>query len=272
MSLFNVDRTKCNHDGLCAMVCPAGVIAMNENVPEPVKGMEQGCINCGHCVAICPHGALSLQTMPVEQCPPLQDAWKIPPQQMEQLLKGRRSVRLYKQQEVARETLERIIDFARFAPSAKNFQPLSWIVIQKPERVREVAGMVIDWMRAQAEKQTPMSKMLNFAGLVAVWNTGYDVILRSAPHLLMTYAPQANGSAGVDAAIALTYAELAALSFDLGTCWAGYFQIAASQSAELRATLGIPEKHQSTGALMVGYPKLQHQRIPFRNEANIAWN
>lgn len=272
MSLFSIDHTKCSRDGFCVRDCPAGIITMNGGVPEPLEGAEKFCINCGHCVAVCPHGALSLQSMPVEECLPLQKSWRIPPEQMKQLLKGRRSVRLYKQQEVAHETLEQVLDLARYAPSGKNSQPLSWIVIQKPERVRELAGMVIDWMRAQVEERSMLAKMLNFAGLISVWDTGYDGILRGAPHLIVTHAPQANTSAVVDASIALTYTELAALSFELGSCWAGYFHIASMQSEELQAALGLPEKHQCTGSLMLGYPGIQHQRIPLRNEARIAWN
>ena len=272
MSLFHVDQTKCSRDELCARECPMGIISMNGGAPEAVEGTEARCINCGHCVAICPHGALSLETMPVEQCQPLQESWKIPPEHMEQLLKGRRSIRLYQQKEVQRETLERILDFARYAPSAKNVQPLHWIVIQKPERVRELAGMVIDWMRSQIEEQSMLAKLSNFGGLVSAWDKGYDGILRGAPHLIITHALKTNKSAPVDAAIALTYAELTALSLDLGSCWAGFFHMAAGRSPELQAALSLPENHHCTGALMLGYPKLQYQRIPLRNEANIAWS
>ena len=272
MSLFSVDRAKCTRDGLCAMECPMGIISMNGGVPEPTEGAGERCINCGHCVSVCPHGALSLKTMPTTQCQPLSQSWKVPPEQIEQLLKGRRSVRLYTQQEVTRETLEQVLDFARYAPSAKNFQPLGWIVIQKPERVRELAGLVIDWMRAQAEQRSTMAKLMNFGGLITAWDNGYDAILRSAPHLIVSYAPQAARTAIVDASIALTYIELAATSFDIGTCWAGYFHMASTQSAELQAALGVPKKHQCTGTLMLGYPKLQHQRIPLRNEVKVAWN
>ena len=272
MNLFSVDQTKCSRDGLCVMECPMRIISMNGNVPEPVENAEKLCINCGHCVAVCPHGALSLQTMPVEQCLSLQGSWRIPPEQMEQLLKGRRSVRLYRGKAVERRILEQVLDFARFAPSARNSQPLSWIVIQKPDRVKDLAEIVIDWMRAQLEEESVLAKMLNVGSLISAWDKGYDAICRSAPHLVIAHAPQANKGAIIDASIALSYAELAALSFDLGSCWAGYFHVASTHSPELQAALGLPEKHQSLGTLMLGYPKLQHHRIPLRNEARIAWN
>ena len=91
MSIFVVDQEKCKRDGICATVCPVSIIAMNSHGPEPVEGVEERCLNCGHCVAVCPHGAFSLQTMPVGQCPSLQENWKLTPDQVEQFLKGRRS-------------------------------------------------------------------------------------------------------------------------------------------------------------------------------------
>jgi hypothetical protein len=42
-------------------------------------------------------------------------------------------------------------------------------------------------------------------------------------------------------------------------------------SASLQETLALPEEHQSFGAMMVGYPKFEYQRIPMRKEAQITW-
>ena len=102
MSLFTIDHQKCTRDGLCAADCPMSIITMNDHGPEPVAGAEQMCINCGHCTAVCPHGALTLHTMPLEHCPPLQAGWQLQPEQVEQFLKGRRSVRSYKSEPVPR--------------------------------------------------------------------------------------------------------------------------------------------------------------------------
>jgi len=271
MSLFVVDQEKCKRDGICATECPVSILTMNDHDPEPVEGAEQRCLNCGHCVAVCPHGAISLQTMPSERCQPLRDDWRLTPEQVEQFLKGRRSIRTYKDQPVEREVLTHMIDMARFAPSGHNGQPVSWLVIHDKNEVKRLAGVVIDWMRSQVEAKTPFARAFSMKGLVAAWETGYDPICRSAPHLIITHAPKNNKIASLSCSIALTYLELAALPFGLGTCWAGYFQLAAEMSSSLQEALALPDGHQSFGAMMVGYPKFEYQRIPMRNEAQIMW-
>lgn len=268
MSLFMIDQKKCTRDGLCAADCPANIIAMNEHGPEPVEGAEQRCINCGHCVAICPHGALTLQTMPMEHCPSLQYGWQLTPEQVEQFLKGRRSVRSYKQEPVARDVLNKIIDTARFAPTAGNAQSVNWTVIHDREEVHRIAGATIEWLREAS--QTPD---LSWAkSLITAWETGYDPICRGAPHLILTHVPKEQAQmAAADGTIALTYVELAALPHQVGTCWAGFVYMAASMSPTVHAALNLPEEHQFLGGMMIGYPKMKYHRIPMRNEPQLNW-
>ena len=71
--------------------------------------------------------------------------------------------------------------------------------------------------------------------------------------------------------IALTYLELAATSMGLGCCWAGYFNAAAASFPPLIEALALPEGHQSYGAMMIGFPQYQYQRLPARNEPAITW-
>jgi nitroreductase len=80
-----------------------------------------------------------------------------------------------------------------------------------------------------------------------------------------------DGSAPAACTIALTFLELAASSFDLGACWAGYFNAAATFWQPLQQELGLPEGNVSFGSMMVGYPKFKYQRLPLRNDAEVMW-
>ena len=149
MSQFFVDESKCRRDGICAAVCPAGVLEPGGvSPPALVPGGEELCISCGHCVAACPYGACSLDTMPTESCPPLRAEWHLTPEQAEHFLRSRRSIRAYKEAEVDPGRLERLIRVARYAPSGHNGQPVRWLVLSGREPVRALAGHVVDWFRA----------------------------------------------------------------------------------------------------------------------------
>src|SRR5512147_1088145 len=142
MSLFEIDRKKCAGDGICATVCPIGIIEFNNETPKPVTDAEQRCISCGHCVAACPTGALSHRAMRPEECRPYNRALSITSEQAGQFLTSRRSIRVYETKEVERSTLKSLIAIARYAPTGMNSQPVNWMVISG-EKVQRLSGMVI---------------------------------------------------------------------------------------------------------------------------------
>lgn len=264
MSLIRIDETKCRRDGVCAAVCPARLITRRgEEFPEPIPGAEGLCIACGHCVAACPTGALSNRKVPLEDCPPIRRDLQVNSEALEQFLKTRRSTRVFKERPVPRDILDRVIDSARWAPSAVNIQPVRWTVVGEPGGVKHLAGLSVEWMR---------SKNWSYGqSFVAAWDQGEDRVLRSAPHLVVASASTGNPWSQCDCSIALTYLELAAQANGLGTCWAGLFVRAAENSASIRESLGVAEGDKVYGAVMLGYPKWRYQRIPNRNKAKITW-
>jgi nitroreductase/NAD-dependent dihydropyrimidine dehydrogenase PreA subunit len=273
MSLFTVDQEKCKRDGICVSECPVGIIEIKSDdaLPEPIPEAWEFCINCGHCVAVCPHGALSLATMSLQECAPTDMSALPGPEHIENFLKARRSIRTYKSKPVAREMLTRMIDSARYAPSGHNRQPVHWLVIQGEDEVRRLAGVTVDWMRAMIEEQSPIAELLHLDRPIAAWERGVDRVLRSAPSLVIAHGEEAERTAQSSCIIALTYLELAAFANGLGACWAGYFNAAASLFPPMQQTLALPKGHLCFGAIMVGYPKFNYQRVPLRNEASVTW-
>ncbi len=273
MNLFVVNEEKCKRDGLCVAVCPARIIELKDEkkTPTPVDVADEYCIKCGHCVAVCPHGALSHTIMTPEQCTPMQKELIPKPEQIEHLLRARRSIRTYKDQAVERDVLTRLIDVARFAPTGGNSQTVSWLVIHDGKEVARLAGLAIDWMRSLLEEGSPLAAAMRLDRLIATWEAGNDRICRGAPHVIVAHAPKDEGTAQAACTIALTYLELAAVPLGLGTCWGGYFNTAANVYPPMAQALGLPEGHTSFAAMMVGYPKYGYQRLPMRNEARIIW-
>ncbi len=273
MSHINVDHEKCISDSICAAECPARLIRMDrdERYPIPVKDFEDICFRCGHCVAVCPTGAISFEWLSPEDCTPIRQELAITPEQAEQFLCSRRSVRVSQDKPVPRDILEKLLEIACMAPSAKNEQPWHWIVVEDPAEVRRLAGMVVHWMRGIVQANPHDESLVGFVRAVSSWDEGYDRICRGAPHVVVAHADRNWGFGAEDCALALSNLDLYGTSRGLGACWAGYLYHAINACPPLFEALGLPEGHRAFGAMMVGYPGVRYERIPLRRKPRVTW-
>jgi nitroreductase/NAD-dependent dihydropyrimidine dehydrogenase PreA subunit len=273
MATFDVDFDKCQRDGLCAAECPTQVIRLGDPDPVPAAGPDFAdyCLACGHCVAVCPTGAFRLAGMAPEQCPPIEKELQLSREQAEQFLRGRRSIRVFREKPVERAKLEKLIEIACAAPSAKNSQPWNWTVVEEPAEVRRLAGMVVEWMRTVMQAYPERAAAAAFPRVVAAWDQGIERVCRGAPHVIVAHADKSYPFGAEDTALALSYLELFAPQLGLGACWGGYFYSAVNAHPPLFQALGLPAGHRAFGAVMVGYPKFRYHRLTLRRPPRIAW-
>ncbi len=272
MRILKIAEKKCIKCGSCSEVCPVKIISFEKGkFPENVSWAKKVCINCGHCVSVCPSGALSLDTMPVEECPPVKDEFQVDQTQVKQLLRSRRSIRVYKKNVVSKDKIEDLIDIARYAPSGHNFQPVKWKIIYDRDKVAVLKDLVLDWMRISLEKDPVLAKKYYMHNILRGCEAGYDLILRGAPHVIITYASEKDGTADHSCRLALSYFEIAAFSTGLGTCWAGYLDMAFAFYPVLRDFLSLPEGEIPYASMLLGYPKFNYKRIPLRKAPVIDW-
>ncbi|UCF94621.1 MAG: nitroreductase family protein, partial [Desulfobacterales bacterium] len=210
MNLFTIDPQKCNQDGLCVQACPTTVIQMNspDDMPTPTADFEQYCLACGHCVAVCPTGAFNLSWLDSDDCPPVRKELNLSPEQAEHFLRSRRSIRNYKDQPVERRLLEKLLEIAGYASSARNMQPWHWTVVANPAETRRLAGMVIDWMRSVMRRDPASAERRGYPRVVAAWESGQERICRGAPHVIVAHGDKNWDFGAEDCALALSYLEL----------------------------------------------------------------
>jgi len=139
----------------------------------------------------------------------------------------RRSVRSYKLDPVSEDSLKRILEAARLAPSAKNKQDWKFIVVRDPEK---------------RKKLSVAAKNQEFIAQAPVVIVGVAL----DPDYFMTSEVQA---CKVDLGIAMEHIALAAVAEGLGTCWIGAFY-----QDEVKKILNIPEKYKVIALMPLGFP------------------
>lgn len=276
MSLIKIDEDKCNKDGICVRECPIALLAQKDDksIPQATDNAENMCMHCGHCVAVCPTGALSLSNILVDDCLPIKKELALNVEQVEQFLRSRRSIRQFKDKEASKETIAKLIDLARYAPTAHNDQAVEWIVICGKDEIKKYTELVVDYFRQVLKEDPEEGKEKHFDLIVGAWDMGIDIIGRNASHLIIAHASKTATFSRfypMDCATAIGYAELAAPILGLGTCWNGMFLIAINEWKPLCDALSIPEQNGCYGVLMAGYPAVKYYRMPARREPKIMW-
>lgn len=273
-----VNEKTCLRDGLCAMVCPLGIMtARDDGMAMVNQALAPRCIACGHCVAVCPSGSLSLTGVsggaaaPLGSGQPIRPGLRISLEQAEQFMKTRRSVRRFQPEPPERELIARLLDDTEWASSGHNARPTEWTVLMGHAAVAKAADLTVEWMREVIDVAPEVAQRFHMKGVVRACEAGMDIICRGAPCLVAAHSPEAGATPREDAAIALTYLELLAHAAGLGACWAGFVTFAASQHPDLKSALGIPPGRVMHGGLLLGTPAIRYARIPPRAPARVTF-
>jgi nitroreductase/NAD-dependent dihydropyrimidine dehydrogenase PreA subunit len=272
MLKFTIDELKCTKCGSCANDCPAGIIDMNAVYPAVAAERKGACFKCQHCLAVCPTGAVSILGKNPEHSRPLKGG--LPdPDRLETLIKGRRSVRQYRDENLAPELIQRLLDVARHAPTGHNARRVRLTVIDDKEvmdnfREQTMRGL----MRVVRENRLPAG-MTFVAELVTLWEEHrVDTVFRGAPHLIVTSAPKVGATPEADCLIALSYFELFAQSLGVGTVWNGIAKLTFNDLVpELRKALGIPDRHLIGYAMAFGKPAVNYHRTVEQDRKSMVY-
>jgi nitroreductase len=95
-------------------------------------------------------------------------------------IKGRKSIRRFKPTPVPDEDIKRILDAGRWAPSANNTQPWSFIVIQDKTVLKEMAAAVRDMI----DRMLPYAESEKQAQRLAAYKSNYYTFFENAPMMI----------------------------------------------------------------------------------------
>lgn len=151
-------------------------------------------------------------------------------------IRKRRSIRAFTQEDVSKEEVEKLLDAARYAPSAGNIQPWEFIVIRDFRTKRKLSMAALD-----------------------------QTFIEEAPVVIVVCANEMRssrryGSRGAtlyclqDTAAATQNMLLTACALGLGTCWIGAFH-----EEEVRKILNIPSGVRPVAIIPVGHPRFSRE-------------
>lgn len=271
MLRFEVTENRCVKCGLCAKDCPVSIIKMKSGgYPMIPAEKEQECIKCQHCLAVCPTGALSIIGRKPEQSLLLKG--RLPdPQQLEALMKGRRSVRSYKDENLEPELLQHLLDVAWHAPTGHNDRQVRFTVIDDKQALAAFRDEAYTGLAQLISSGNLPHEKAFFADYVNLWQKmKVDVLFRGAPHLVIASAPQSCISPLPDCLIALSYFELFSQTQGIGTVWNGLVKLTIDLVPDLRERLQIPQDHLFGYAMGFGKPAVHYPRTIESGPANVV--
>ncbi len=155
-------------------------------------------------------------------------------------IKKRRSVRAYTSEEVSEEDVEKLLEAARWAPSAGNIQPWEFVIVTHAETKRRLSDAAL-----------------------------HQTFIEEAPVVIIVCADVARSSWGYgsrgtdlyclqDTAAATENILLAAQALGLATCWVGAFH-----EDEVAKAINTPTNMRPLAIVPVGHPA-EKPRVPPR--------
>ncbi len=283
----NID--KCTGCGSCVKACPVFVLGMNEGKSFIEKG--NWCIECGHCGAVCPERAIIQERTIVNKNLEIGDKAAVTPKDCMQLLRERRSVRNYKDKPLSRETIQKIIEAGKYAPTGSNSQRVHYTVITSSETIKAISEEVSRYNSKffkQLQNKAFASMMKLFLGKnklneLLLYSPGIlhaaevmeqgkgDPMLHNAPALLIAHAEKWDGSPAFNCAIALYHCSLMAHTMGIGVCFNGWIENTVNINKKLRKMIGIPNDNKCFGAMTLGYQDIKYRRLVERKDPDVEW-
>ncbi|MEM2123002.1 MAG: nitroreductase family protein [Candidatus Bathyarchaeia archaeon] len=180
------------------------------------------------------------------------------------LLKGRRSIRRYLPERVPMEILYRILDSARWAPSAHNAQPWRFIAVVEEDLKRRLAeAMAEDWIRDLTGNGLSIrdAKVKAEASIGVFTNSPVLVLACLSMEDMDKYPDERRMEAeyvmAVQSLAAAIQNMLLAIYFEgLGGCW---YCAPLFCRDTVRKILGIPISVEPQALITLGYPAEEPQ-------------
>jgi len=184
-----------------------------------------------------------------------------------EIIKTRRCVRNYKEDQIPDDDIKFLIDCAGYTPSGLNMQPWGFLVIKNKDVLRRLSEFGKKFMIPLLEQFKNTSQAA--ADFLSFLKTEGSDMFYNAPLMVIILGNNKAPTAAYDCSMAAQTMMLAAHSIGIGSCWIGGVQ-RALMDEKIMKELGVPEGYIIVAPLIFGYPK-GITEMPERREPEVVW-
>jgi nitroreductase len=193
-------------------------------------------------------------------------------QDLEMLIKGRRSIRQWKKEDVPDELIRKAVELATWAPNGGNYQGWHFIVVKQKEMIEKMANAVqaaadriaswpeaASWQEDVRRYQKNSSYFRNAPVCIGVFISEYQSVMDKVLMARESFDPGAKNILGFrrtaptsiqSAAAAVTTMLLVFHQMGFGAVWLGAPLMAKK---EIETLLKVPANFSLTSLIAVGY-------------------
>lgn len=290
-----VNNIKCISCGKCIDVCPKDVLAFNSVKKITLTGND--CMLCSHCYNICPVDAIAfadslkkIDFVSFDYKEKQISPGDYPPGEIINIIRSRRSVRIFKNETLKDEEIRDLIEFAVTAPSGSNCQSWNFTVLNGRPKVWDLALDIKKFfVKINRLARNPLVRYLSlfFMGrsllnyyrdnyesvemAIEASASGKDLLFHGAPAVIIIHGPMDGSTPVEDGTFAAYNICLLAHYMNIGTCLIGYAVESINRSREIKLKLGLPSSHRVHAVIAAGYCDVDFLKQSLRKPYNATF-
>lgn len=177
-----------------------------------------------------------------------------------QVIKNRRSIRAFREEQIPEADLQDIIEAGLWAPSSHNTQPWHLTVIQNQELLLEInketkermINSPVEWVVKMGK--SPMSVFYGAPTVIIISGKQFEF-----------FNPLVDCSAAIQNMLLMAEAR------GLGSCWIGLTRFLFADKEATKKYLELPEGFEPFYSVCIGYKKVQPDHGPDRRVGTVSY-
>jgi len=265
----------------CVDICVAHIFSQKKE--EIVAENIDKCVVCGHCVAVCPSDAINHSCFPASSIHSVDRLLFPTPEQMDLIIKTRRSNRAFTTEPIPKAYLDKIVEAAYRSPTASNEQELSFTIVTNPQKLHQISALTLDVFTSILKKikiVKPIIKLFmpnvvkqipTFLDLIDKFKNGDDRILRNATAVIFIHTPEKARFGRQDANLAYQNASLMAESLGVAHFYTGFVCSGVDHDKKKRLEKALGIKGKIHAGMALGMPSFKFDKYIDKKPMQANW-